>query len=186
MQGPEFSGALQKIPAIHLLAEWDVAEYSAPRAVPRTFRGPVLPLVFMVPTVFFAASAYFCGRLSVYHMPDHAFIADKHDPAYYKRLIDPEVRAGREKFGRHRKFGQGFVTVHHAGPLGLCPTPSPVRGPTRRGAGRGLIYVPQSRVQCSVGHEIFAPPRPKANPIPGPLPVARPLPLPPRPSIDRD
>ena len=61
---------------------------------------------------------------------------------------------------------RGPVAVHRAGPLGLCPAPFPVRGPARRGAGQGLIYVPRPRVRCGAGREIFAPPRPEANTSP--------------------
>ena len=143
MRGPEFSGAPRKIPAPRRPVGRGGAEYSDPRAGPRTFQGPVFPPAFTVPTVFFATGAYFWGQISVYHTPNHAFIADKHDPAYYQRLIDLGSKHRSRKIRSAPEIRAG---PHRGAPCGaspVVPCPVPMRGPARPGVGRGLIYVPR-------------------------------------------
>ena len=135
MRGPEFSGAPRKIPAPHRPAGRAGAEYRAPRVGPRTFRGPVFPPAFTVPTVFFATGTYFRGQLSVYHTLDHTFIADKHDPAYYKRLIDPGSKRRSRKIRSAPQIRASRVVprpVPRAGPNLRAPAPRAVRCGARK------------------------------------------------------
>ena len=154
MRGSEFSGAPQRIPALRCPAGQGGADYSDPGAGPCTLQGPVFPPAFTVPTVFFATGSYFWGQLNVYHTPDHAFIADKHDPAYHKHLIDSGSKRQSQKI---RSAPQIQV-----GTLRLCPAPFPMQGR----AGPNLRARP--RMRCGAGSKIFTPPRPKVNTICGP------------------
>ena len=155
IRGPGFSGALQNIPTLHLTTGRGRKKYRAPHAGPHIIQDPIFPPAFRVPTVFFATGAYFQGQLSIYHTLDHAFIADKHNTAYYKRLIDPG--------SKHRSRIIWSALQNRAGPCrgALCGASWVVPCMSWGRAGLNLLAPAQHAVRCRAQNLSPAPPRSK-------------------------
>ena len=113
--------------------------------------------------MFFATAAYFWGQLSVYHTPDHAFIADQHDPAYYKCLLDPGIKRRSQKIRSAPQIRAWSRRREPCRASRVVPHPVPSLGPCTSRGRAGLIYVLRPCVRCGAGREIFALPRPEAN-----------------------
>ena len=130
---PRFQRAQKRNTTTPLSADWPAGYLpivcTAGHAGPCTFQGLVFPPAFTVPTLFFATGAYFWGQLSIYHMPDHAFIADKHDPAYYKRLIDPGSKHQLRKMRSAPQIRAGPRRGAPCGASRVVPRPVPCAGP---------------------------------------------------------